>query len=111
MTGAPALSAANMTNFPSVSQNIVTGSRTVGSVYHNATGKTMWVMASVYSTVSAGFYAYSDSNSSPAAIVGAGSATGPSTVLPLTWLVPSGYYYKITCSAGTPSVSYWAEWY
>src|SRR5208337_5276192 len=40
---APVLNASNMTNFPTVSQNIVTGSRTVGSVYHNATGKTMWV--------------------------------------------------------------------
>lgn len=94
------------------SQNVVTGSRAIGTTYQNTTGKLMLVKVSLRSS-SAGVVTSGISDSSPT----------PATVVDY-WYIPTAtnehsvffpvlpsHYYKVTISAGTPTLIYWTEWY
>lgn len=93
-------------------QNVVTGSRVLGTVYQNATGKTMWVTVAIQSTSAGGanIAAYTDSNVTPVTRVAAGFANNPVDI-PMSFLVLSGNYYECTASGGAPSLAQWTEWY
>lgn len=98
------------------SQNVVTGSRALDVVYHNT------LLVSKLVTVSISL-AGSGSVSSTAVLCD--SASSPSTVLisatnhnslevamPLTFVVPPGFYYKVTSGTGVaPTLGIWTEWY
>ncbi|MGA7577865.1 MAG: hypothetical protein WBW52_06875 [Desulfobaccales bacterium] len=108
----PAVSGALLTNLPSTgggftTQNVVTSSRTLGTVYQNTTGKTIWVSAGSGAYMSGQWTAYTDSSSSPATEVGVSyQGNGNCTV---SFMVLNNNYYKITATAGT--LGYWIEWY
>jgi len=90
---------------PFSSQNVVTGSRALETVYQNTTGKVMMIAVTV--TMTSGWaYAYTDSNASPSTIVA--GVSWNSAGLELVFIVLPGNYYKVT---GTASLNYWVEWY
>ncbi|MGA8573968.1 MAG: hypothetical protein WBQ36_11660 [Desulfobaccales bacterium] len=107
----PAVSGALLTGLPSgggfSTQNVVTSSRTLGTVYQNTTGKTIWVSASSPAYMSGQWTAYSDSSSSPATEVGV-SCQGNGNCA-VSFMVLNNNYYKITATGGT--LGYWIEWY
>jgi hypothetical protein len=92
-------------------QSVVTGSRAVGSVYQNTHSTTLWVSAVVYSSSAGYFTAYTDSNSSPTTDVQYVWQFNATNATSIFFPVLAGNYYKVTVSAGTPSVYRWTEWY
>ena len=93
-------------------QNIVTGSRAIGSVYRNTTGKTMMVTVSFDSASSSSGTAVTDSSSSPSTVVAyVATASGINVIFPMTFLVLNGNYYEIVQNTGTLLLTYWTEWY
>ena len=86
-------------------QTDVTGSRTIGSVYHNTTGKMMLVTVTC-NLASATMTAFSDANASPSQVIGAVAANASPGGC-LTFVVLSGNYYKVT--GGT--LVHWIESY
>jgi hypothetical protein len=104
----PAVSGANLTNLPATtsftSQNVVTGSRALGTIYRNTTGKTMFVTVSVNCT-NYTVTALTDSSSSPSTVVAScqGSQYGS-----LSFMVLNNNYYEVTTAY---SLQCWTEWY
>lgn len=94
-------------------QNVVTGSRSIGTIYQNTTGKPMFVaMQGQGSTANAVYIATTDSNASPTTIVTQSVvATAGGNSAELFFIVLPNNYYKITLSAGTPTLAIWTEWY
>jgi hypothetical protein len=90
-------------------QNIVTGSRAIGTVYRNTTGKPMFVNMICSCANSTGAGAYTDAAASPTTFVG-GVVNASATPVNLTvsfWVLPMNYY-KIT---GSGTNNGWVEWY
>lgn len=108
--------------FPSV-QNVVTGSRAIGTVYHNTTGRPMCVTVTPQVTMAAGTQAglniFSDASVTPTTqislILLQTGATAGSTVFvsPVTFIVLPGNYYSATQFNLTTSMTIfaWVEWY
>ncbi len=100
------------------SQNVVTGSRALGTVYQNTTGKTMMVTISAEvtgSTGTQGMIAYTDSTPSPSTIVAEGATTANSSYgkfITITFMVlPNNYYSVNSGGVATISLAYWVEWH
>ncbi len=99
------------------SQNVVTGSRALGTVYQNTTGKTMMVTVTLNvsgSTGTGGMAALTDSNSTPTTEVGQAvlGTNGYAQSTTLAFMVLPGNYYKIsTNGSATMVLGYWTEWY
>ena len=92
-------------------QNVVTGSRYIGTVYQNTSKRMMTVSASIASdALAANLDVYVDANNPPTAHVLSGAEAVASYQFPITFKVLPGHYYKITCSAGTGVVNSWTEW-
>ena len=92
-------------------QNIVTGSRSLGSNFQNTTGKPMMATVTANANAGNGIAAYTDASSSPTTVVA--QQTNPSTTSAITiclsfWVLP-GNWYKVTIGAG--SLNTWVEWY
>ena len=107
------LTPSGTSGLPFSSQNVVTGSRAIGSVYHNTTGKTMFVSAVITSLPASSATAYSDSSPSPSTVVGGISiGTGSQAMYSaVPFMVLSGNYYTITQTVGTVILDGWTEWY
>lgn len=92
---------------PVSNQAVVTGSRNFNTVFHNTTGRPMWV--SVVGSGGSGFVgtAYADSSITPTTAVSSISLNGATSGMPLMFIVLPGYYYKVT-SAQTLVI--WTEW-
>ena len=89
-------------------QNNVTASRALGTVYQNTTGKPMFVSVICYITANySTATAYTDSNSSPNTIVSDIQPYG-TLVSSMFFIVLPGNYYKV---AGTMTLKNWIEWY
>ena len=86
-------------------QTDVTGSRTIGSVYHNTTGKMMLVTVTC-NLPSAAMTAFSDATASPSQVLGAVAANASPGGC-LTFVVLNNNYYKVT--GGT--LVHWIESY
>ena len=104
-------------------QSIVTGSRALGTVYQNTSGKIMFVSVSLQHTVTGAGHVADN-----VAYVEAGDDTPDTAVarvftnyfaaaiqlcLPLTFVVPPGSYYKVTdddSGGGASALVYWTEW-
>jgi hypothetical protein len=92
-------------------QNLVAGSRALGGVYQNTTGKPMWVAAGMTLPTGQVGYAYTDSSTSPSAQVGGFNNGGANAAqYTLGFWVLSGNYYKVT-GTGSASLTTWIEWW
>lgn len=100
-------------NLPSgfSTQHVVTGTRSIASIYQNTSGKTMYVTTSLQNTSSSStFQVLTDSSSSPSSIVAQAIAQTANTVLPVSFIVLNNNYYEITSSASGAVIA-WTEWY
>ncbi len=94
------------------SQNVVTGSRALNTVYHNTTGKTMWITVTTGSgTGSPSYTALTDASATPTTAVAVALYNTNVAAMPITFLVLSGNYYEIATSGGSPTISNWIEWF
>lgn len=101
-------------SYPGIStQGVVTGSRALGTVYHNAsTTLPMYVTVTVGITCSGTpATVVTDSSSSPATVVAQQSCSitgSPAVAYPMTFFVLPNNYYKVTATGGTLQI--WTEW-
>jgi len=94
-------------------QNSVTGSRVLGSVYQNTTGKSMFVQVSILANSGAGctLIGQSDSSSSPSASLAYMDAAANHYCCVGFWVL-SGNYYKASIVGTAPQqVMQWVEWH
>lgn len=91
-------------------QNVVTGSRAVGTVYQNTGSTSMYVSVAYYSNSVSQFEALTDSLSTPTTGVGFANPNTTNTYVTFFFVVLPGNYYEVTASAGTPTVQQWVEW-
>jgi hypothetical protein len=94
-------------------QGVVTGSRVLGSVYQNTTGKPMFVSVTAHTSnvTNANILAQTDSNSSPSTYVAYAALAQNGIDGQITfWVLPNNYY-TVTVNVGTPGLSLWTEWY
>lgn len=90
-------------------QNVVTGSRALTTVYQNTTGKTMFITVSVSGATGFSTYDITDSSSSPSTVVAhnySGNAVTP--WLTSSFMVLNNNYYEVSA---TGTIQYWTEWY
>jgi hypothetical protein len=93
---------------PVSTQNVVTGSRALGTVYQNTTGKPMWVHVTIVAGAApTGLNCYTDASNPPTTNVANQDAVA-SGLGGVTFIVLPGNYYK-AASAGT--LIKWTEWY
>jgi hypothetical protein len=98
-------------------QTVVTGSRVLGTVYHNTGTTPKYCSVTVRSTAGGGANfgeasAYTDSAATPTTIVGStfnGSATITTDQQLNFWVLP-GNYYKVAVVTTTVTLSVWTEW-
>ena len=97
---------------PISTQNPVTGSRALGTVYQNNTGKPMFVAITISMTANSNIMAQTDASNPPSTGVGwvAYSGTGQSEHLLTFWVLPGNFYRTFT-NAGAPTLTAWTEWY
>ena len=88
---------------PPTTQSSVTGSRALGTVYHN-TGITALFASVTISSTTNPIVAYTDSNATPITAV----ATQPSPSGTVFFIVLPGNYYSVSSSGGT--LGAWIEW-
>ena len=91
----------------------VTGSRALGTVYQNTSGKMLYVSVMCSFTIgTTTITAYCDSSSTPTTVVSQQApAYGSGTMVTnVFFLVPVGYYYKCSYSSGTVALTHWIEW-
>ena len=95
-------------------QSVVTGSRALGTVYQNTTGRPMLVCVTASANTSGltAITVASDSATSPTTSVANAGGTGAVgiTVAVTFWVLPSNYY-KVSSTAGSCTLSLWTEWY
>jgi hypothetical protein len=95
-------------SIPMSTQNAVTGSRAVNTVYRNATGKPMFVLVTFAGSGAVNVYAQTDASNPPGASVGYnGYASGGPYASIGFWVLP-GNYYKLAADAGT-AMYIWTE--
>jgi hypothetical protein len=93
------------------SQNSVTASRSLGTVYQNTTGKTMLITVSAYTTdVGVGYFAETDGSNPPVTRVLRHDVPA-SYYQSIFFIVLPGNYYKVDFISGTKTLGYWIEWY
>jgi len=77
--------------------------------YRNNTAAPRMVIVSVQVPAAAQLTVYMDTTSTPTTLhIACGSVAGLATIFNVCFVVPSMWYYKLTCPAGT--VSKWAEY-
>lgn len=96
--------------------NTVTGAdyaasgRALDTIYQNTSGKPLWVIVTTNVGNNIGVTAYIGAASPPTSAVAKNFTSGGSTgFIPMTFLVPPSYYYKVT-KTGSPTKQYWYEW-
>jgi hypothetical protein len=97
-------------------QQVVTGSRSLGTVFHNTTGKALYVCMSVFNTPGnqTACEAFTDAANPPTTAIAqstSGPFAGANAVAGLTFIVLPGNFYEVTNSgtAGT-ALNFWTEW-
>jgi hypothetical protein len=99
-----------------ISQSEVSGSRAIdGTVYHNTSGKIMFVAINIKAPADSGgsVMAYSDSSNPPTTVVfeGSNGCIGDNPTfesVTVLFFVQIGHYYKVSGNAGT-SLAHWQE--
>jgi len=90
----------------------VTEGRDIDTVYQNTSRYPLLVTVSVaFSSSGDAGYAHIGSTSSPSQVVAyfGGTSVGDFTTIPVTFLVPANYYYKISSVAGVITLGAWSE--
>lgn len=88
-------------------QNVVTGSRGLGTVFHNTGSKPLFVSVSMSLSGATNASVKSDASVTPTTVVAAaGAATGLTSV---SFVVLPGNYYSVSLS-GAGSLFCWTEW-
>lgn len=88
----------------------LSGSRVLGTVYQNTSGKAMFVVADISGLASTVVLsAISDSGSSPTTTVAVYTANIASAHNTIFFCVPNNHYYKVTTSSGG-AVAHWNEY-
>lgn len=95
---------------PAMSQNDVTSSRALGTIYQNTTGKPMFVSVSAYSSAATIYYAEIDSSATPTTRV-LRVDTSVNLYAAIFFVVLPNDYYKVDFSTGAKTLGYWFEWY
>lgn len=85
--------------------------RAFGNVYQNTTGKPMFVTVVGKSSAAAVFEAYSDSANPPTIKAWYQYEGTVSTELTAFFVVLPNHYYKLSFTAGTPTLIEWVEKY
>ena len=93
-----------------MTQNVVTGSRLLGTVYHNTGTHPIFVTVSDLNTATTNLYAETDSSSSPSTVVTEVNVFLNSRNMVSFWVLPGNYYEVIDTMSGTSTLSYWVEW-
>jgi hypothetical protein len=90
--------------------NVVTGSRAIGTIYQNTTGKPMFVSAVINMNASSTMDGVSDSASSPTTTVAAMTSSSVAGARNIGfWVLPS-HYYKVIAAAGSGTSVFWIEY-
>jgi hypothetical protein len=89
-------------------QNVVTGSRVIGTTYQNTTGRNMFVNVIIQNTVAGQLVGITDSAASPTTQVWEQYVNNINATV--TMIVLPGNYYKVT-AGGTNALAGWIEWY
>lgn len=88
-------------------QSVITGQRALNSIYQNTNQKTMMVTVTNNITSGGSVTVYCDSTLNPNTQICVDDT--PTTNSPVTFMVLSGNYYKLT-TAGTVALVCWTEW-
>jgi hypothetical protein len=88
-------------------QNVVTGQRSLGSIYQNTSGRTMQVTVTNNISSTSSVTVYTDSSLNPTTEVGANNTQ--STNSPISFMVLNNNYYKLN-TTGTVVLVCWTEW-
>ena len=97
---------------PITSQNVVTGSRSFGTVFQNTSAKPMFVTVTGGGTAGGAYAvrAFSDANANPSTQV-AQAGEAPGVVSFLFFIVLPGNYYKVVPDSGViEPLLQWTEW-
>lgn len=90
-------------------QSVVTGSRALGSIYQNTTGKVLYVAVSVNMTGIGSLFAFADDSNPPTTLI-ISTSNQIAYNASVFFLVLPGYYYKATIDT-TGNLGIWVEWY
>lgn len=92
-------------------QNSVTGSRSIGTVFQNTSGKTMWVNVIATIAPNAGVQANTDSSNPPTTPVAAFfNGNFPTSNVTLSFIVLSGNFYELINISSAATLVIWVEW-
>ena len=91
-------------------QNDVTGSRELGKVYRNTTGKPMFVSVNYQSGTNQMLMGLSDHNDPPVSLVTIVQAMTNIGGTLVFWVLNNNYY-KLMFGISSPTVRLWTEWY
>lgn len=95
---------------PFPSQNVVTGSRALTTIYQNTSGKTMYVSATVEGNTNANFHVYTDANPTPTTLVKEVQIYNNAANAAVDFMVLPNNYYYIDSPAGA-ALQIWVEWH
>lgn len=89
----------------------MTGSRLLGTVYHNTSINPIFVVATSYNSNSAAIAkAYTDSSSSPSTEVAEYNAPEDQYRIAAFWVLAGNYYEITDTDSGTATLYLWTEW-
>ncbi len=94
------------------SQNDVTSSRAIASIYHNtdAVPRFCCVTAHSSSAANASILAQTDASTPPTTYVAYQCLPSATNAQSINFIVLPGNYYKVTVNVGTPGLDLWFEW-
>lgn len=100
---------------PITAQANMTGFRALGTVYHNTSGKTLFVSVTIGQAGDGGdatAQAVTDANPAPTLVVAKQGVASTASVSPLNlfFIVLPGNYYKVSNIVGTYTMTSWIEW-
>ena len=86
-----------------------TGSRSLGAIYQNLTGKPLFVSVTATGGFGDSLGAHTDTNSSPSTVVASQQLYGNGALMCFLFIVLNNNYYQVAVG-GSPSIVIWTEW-
>jgi len=86
--------------------------RSLNTIYQNTSGKLLLVTVSLHGTSTSTVTVRCDAAATPTTVVAyVGTlASGMEASIPVSFIVPVNYYYRVLINAGSPSIYNWNEW-
>ena len=93
-------------------QAVVTGSRVLGTVYQNTSGKPMWINITFTAVAGTdGINVVTDASATPTVVVASLYNFSTATAITVSFLVLTGNYYEVVISIGSAfTINSWVEW-